>query len=260
MNPGHPATIVLGSIMLRNAMAVLMLFSSERQSLGVVEAAELLGRPKSTVSRWLAALESAGFLERDGAVGPYGLSMRLAALGELAQQATPLQRVARPALERLVASTGETANLVVLTSGAAVNVLVVESPRPIKHVGWLGRRLPLHATAAGKALLAWRERADARRLLRGPHERFTAHTVTVRDDLMRELERTRRRGYATAWAELEEDLAAVAAPVWGHAGQVLGALTISAPVSRVPRRALRGLAPAVQEAAAATSAAMGYRH
>jgi DNA-binding IclR family transcriptional regulator len=245
--------------MLRNAMAVLMLYSPERQSLGVMEAAELLDRPKSTVSRWLNALEAAGFLERHGAVGPYGLSMRLAALGELAQQATPLQRVARPALEQLVARTGETANLVVLAGGAAVNVLVAESPRPIKHVGWLGRVLPLHATAAGKALLAWRDATEIRRLLRGPFERLTSNTLTHRDELMRELDRTRRRGYATAWAELEDDLAAVAAPVRGHTGQVLGAIAISAPVSRVPRSALRTLAPAVLAAAAATSAGMGYR-
>jgi IclR family transcriptional regulator, acetate operon repressor len=244
--------------MLRNGMAVLALFSPEQRSLGVVEAATLLGRSKGTVSRWLAAMEEAGFLERERSSGRYFLSMRLAALGELAQQATPLQRVALPELERLVAVTGETANLVVLSGNAAVNVLVEESPRPVKHTGWLGRRLPLHATAAGKALLAWLAPAEQRPLLRGSLARHASRTITDVSEFRAELERTRRRGYATAWAELEEDLAAVAAPVLGHAGQVLGAITVSAPVSRVPRRALAGLAPAVVAAAGTLSAAMGY--
>jgi IclR family transcriptional regulator, acetate operon repressor len=244
--------------MLRNAMAVLALFSGERTSLGVVEAATLLDRPKSTLSRWLAAMEVAGFLERSDEHGRYHLSMRLAVLGEAARRATPLQRVALAALERLTAATGETSNLVVLSGDAAVNVLVVESPRPLKHVGWLGRRLPLHATAAGKALLAWRKGEDSARLLRGRLARHAGHTIVDASHLRAELALTRRRGYATAWGELEDDLAAVAAPVLGHAGQVLGAITISAPVSRVPRRALKALAPPVQDAARATSAAMGW--
>jgi DNA-binding IclR family transcriptional regulator len=245
--------------MLRNAMAVLLLYTPERPALGVVEAAELLGRSKSTVSRWLAALEDAGFLEREGAHGRYSLSMRLAALGELARHATPLQRVALRALERLVAETGETANLVVLAGGAAVNVSVLESPRPVKHTGWLGRRLPLHATAAGKALLAWRDEREARRLAGRQLARYTAGTITDPDRFAQELKRTRRRGYATAWAELEDDLAAVAAPVFDHAARVLATVTISAPVSRVPRSALRTVAPAVVAAARAVSAGMGHR-
>ena len=64
--------------MLRNARAVLDLFTLERAELGVVEAAELLHRHKSTVSRWMAAMEAAGFLERDRETGRYRVSMRLA--------------------------------------------------------------------------------------------------------------------------------------------------------------------------------------
>jgi len=99
---------------LRNARAVLDLFTLDRAELGVVEAAALLNRHKSTVSRWMSAMEDAGFLERDRQTGRYRVSMWLAALGEVARRGTSLQRIAHPILEALAAATGETANLAVL--------------------------------------------------------------------------------------------------------------------------------------------------
>jgi len=245
--------------MLRKAMEVLNLYSAERRELGVMETAQLLGRPKSTTSRWLAEMEQAGFLEREETTGRYRISMRLAALGELARQSTSVQRIARPALEALVAATGETANLVVLSGKEAVNVEMVESPRPVKHVGWVGRRMPLHATAAGKALLAWLPAKDIRARVKGPLAQHARATITSVAKYTRELEHVRSHGYATAVSELEDDLSAVAAPVFDHAGTVVGALTISAPISRVPRSALPTLAPAVVEAAQKVSAALGHK-
>jgi DNA-binding IclR family transcriptional regulator len=245
--------------MLHKAMEVLSLFSPSRRDLGVVEAAELLKRPKSTVSRWLSAMEDAGFLHRDDDTGRYRVSMLLAALGEHARQATSIQRMARPALQRLTAATGETSDLVVLIGSDAVNVEVVESPRPIMHVGWVGRRLPLHASAAGKSLLAWRSEDDIRALLQLPLTRFTAATVTDLDTLLKELARVRDDGYSVAWAELEDDMVGVASPVRDHRGQVAGALAIGAPISRVPKDALPTVAAHVMEAAQMLSTDLGYQ-
>ena len=87
--------------MLRKAMDVLALFSLEKREFGVLEVADLLGRPKSTVSRWLAAMEQADFLDRDPETSRYRLSLRLTALGEVARHTTNLQRSARPALNWL---------------------------------------------------------------------------------------------------------------------------------------------------------------
>jgi IclR family KDG regulon transcriptional repressor len=244
--------------MLRKAMRVLSLFSPSRRELGVVETAELLNVSKSTVSRWLSAMEAAGFLARDPATARYRVSMRLAALGELAKQSTSLQRLALPALERLTARTGETSDLVILVGGDGVNVEVVQSPRPIKAVGWVGRRLPLHATAAGKALLAWKPEAEIRRLLPTPLERFTGNTLTDMDALLRHLAEIRARGYSVAAAELEEDLAGIAAPVRDHTGEVVGVLTIGAPLSRVPPESFAGYAREVVAASDLVSAELGY--
>jgi DNA-binding IclR family transcriptional regulator len=245
--------------MLRKAMDVLELFSPTRTEIGVLEAAEELQRPKSTVSRWLSAIAQAGFLDRDPESGRYRLSMRLAVLGDLARNSTSLQRLARTELQALTAATGETSNLAVLIGTEAMNVEAVESPRPILHVGWVGRRLPCHATAAGKSLLAWRDVEEVRRLLPRRLPKLASRTITDIDELLHELSRVRERGYATAWRELEDDLAAVGAPVRDHTGAVIGALAISAPVSRIPLKALPSYAGPVLESARSLSTQLGFR-
>lgn len=238
-------------------MDVLDLFTQQRRDLGVTEAASLLGKPKSTVSRWLAAMEESGFVDREAASGRYRLGMRLAGLGQLARQSTSLQQQAHPHLTELATATGETANLVLLSGQAGVNVEMVESPRPIKHVGWLGRQLPLHATAAGKTLLAWLPREALDRHLRGSLARFTALTITDPAALREELGRIRLQGYAEAWGELEEDLVGIGAPVRDHDDRVVAALTISAPMARTARRTIPLLAGEVVRQAASLSEALG---
>lgn len=245
--------------MLQKTMAVLGLFSPTRRELGVVEVADLLRKPKSTISRWLADMEEAGFLDRDGEHGRYRLSLRLAALGELARHSTSLQRTARPHLEWLAEETGETSNLTVLIGIEAINLDVIDSPRPIMHVGWVGRRLPCHATAAGKVLLAWAPPGTVRAVLARGLERLTTETIADEEAFAAELTRVRARGYATAWAELEPDLAAVAAPVRDHRGQVVAALAIGAPVSRIPRDQLEACAAPVLRAAETVSEQLGWR-
>ncbi len=245
--------------MLRQCMAVLRLFTPHRSELGMVEAAELLGTPRSSVSRWLRAMAEEGFLVRDPGSGQYRLSMELAALGEVARRSTSLQRIARPILEELVADSGETSNLVTLDGRVAVNVEVVQSPQPVTHVGVLGRRLPLHATAAGKVLLAWLPADRLPSLLEEPLPRFTPRTLHTRARVAAELEQVRKQGYATAWEEWEADLAAASAPVRDHRGQVVAAITSSVPVSRARPGGMATLGKRVRGAADALSRAMGYR-
>lgn len=245
--------------MLGNAMEVLGLFTMERRELGVLEASRLLGRAKSTVSRWLNAMEEAEFLARDTVSGRYRISMRLAALGEIARQTTSLQREARPVLEWLSARTGETSNLAILDGSEAVNVEAAVSPRPIMHVGWIGRRLPLHMSAAGKVLLAWRPADEIETLLPLPLSGRTEQTITDPARFSIELAEVRERGYAVAWAELEPDMVAAGAPVRDHRGEIAGALAIAAPLSRVTRAQLAALAGHVVQAAEDLSLRLGWK-
>lgn len=243
---------------LKQSMLVLELFSTTRREVGVMDVATLLGIPKSTASRWLSGMADAGFLDRDPVSSRYHLSVRLGILGDLARDSTNLQRLAMTELQWLAATTEETSNLAVLVGGESLNVAAVESPRPIIQTGWVGRRLPCYATAAGKSLLAWRAVADVKRLLPKRLPRFTARTITDVGDLLAELARVRVRGYSVAWGELEDDLAAVAAPVRDHSGLVVGAIAIGGPVSRIPRHRLSSYREPVLQAATTLSERLGF--
>lgn len=247
-----------GGHVLRKAMAVLRLFTSDRPELSATDIARSVGWPRSSVARLVGAMHRSGFLDRDEVSGRYRVGLRLAAFGAVAADATSLQRSAQPELEDLAQRSGETANVSVLSGGEVVNVGLVLSPRPIKHMGWIGRRMPVHATAAGKALVAWREEELAS-IAPAPLRRCTARTIIRIADLREELARVRAQGWSSAYGELEDDLVGVGAPVRDHRGAVVACVTISAPAFRVPPSRLAEIGALVRAAADRISASLGYR-
>lgn len=240
-------------------MEVLDLFNTTRRELGVVEVARLLDRPKSTVSGWMSAMNEVGLLDREDGMGPYRLGIRLAALGELARRSTLLQREAKPFLEQLTRRSRETSSANVLIGSSVVNSVVVESPQPILSAGGVGIPMPIHATAAGKVLVAWRPQEEIRHLLPIRLERFAPDTILDVEAFFEELSSVRKQGYAVAHAELAEDLFALSAPVRDSRGSVIGAISIAAPMWRVTDDMVPRIAEDVMATAEETSAAMGFR-
>src|SRR5207302_10961520 len=133
------------------------------------------------------------------------------------------------AMEKLSRRTGETVNLAVPDGTDVLNVAEVPSTYILScSGGWIGRRTKPHAVANGKVLLAYGVLPWP-----GELERYTARTITRFATLDAELAAVRRDGYATAIAELEEGLVAVAAPVFDPAGACVAALSISGPEFRM---------------------------
>ena len=236
---------------------VLALFSLDRTELTGPEIAALIKRPKSTVYRLLASFTGAGYLDQDRDTGRYRVGIRLAALGDVARHSTSIQRQALPMLRDLTEATGELADLTVLADTQLVTIEVVESLHPIRVPGLLGGHPPLHATAAGKVLLAWQPEHELKRLLRPPLKRFTSRTITDRARLMTELARTRRNGYAQVWSEWFDDLVSVAAPVRNHRANVIAALAVGLPESRCDKAKIVVMGKAAMKAAAQLSAQLG---
>jgi IclR family acetate operon transcriptional repressor len=243
---------------LKQLADVLALFSQQQPELSVLEAAAQLRRPRSTTYRLMAQIEKAGFLDRDEDTGLYRVGIRLAALGELAQSSTSLQRIAHPVLRRLSQQTGETATLLLLVDGEGTAVLHSESTQRVVAKGALGRYWPLHASAGGKALLAWRPEAEAKKLLKKRLTRYTPTTIADLPSLKRELKQIRERGYATVRGEFMDDVWGVAVAIFNHREELEGALTLGGPRSRVTRARLPELGKILIAAGDGVSRALGY--
>jgi DNA-binding IclR family transcriptional regulator len=232
--------------------AILAAFSDRRPELGVSELARELGLHKSTVSRLLGTLEGRGLVRRVGerfVPGP-----ELVRLGSLASRDVALLPLARPILSRLAEDTGETVNLAVRQGDAVLNVHQVETVHFVGLTDWTGRTTPLHATANGKALLAFGDDPVPRAL-----PALTERTIVGRRALEEELERTRERGYARAVEELESGLISVAAPVFDWRRSCVAAVSVAGPSYRVPVSRLSRLGPACASAAFEISRALGHR-
>jgi DNA-binding IclR family transcriptional regulator len=216
-------------------LALLKTFDDSRVELGVADIARALDVHKSTASRLAAALERAGFLARSGR--RYRLGVEVIRLGTLALRSFDLVATMQPAMEKLSQRTGETVNLAVPDGEDVLNVAEVGSTYILSSSGgWIGRRTRPHAVANGKVLLAFGALPQPRVL-----ERYTAHTITSLDALATDLAGVRRDGYATAVAELEDGLVAVAAPVFDPGGTCVAALSISGPEYRMTAGMLDGL-------------------
>jgi IclR family transcriptional regulator, acetate operon repressor len=210
--------------------------------------AETTGLPKSTTSRLVGALERQGLLQRDSARGnlsPGPVLLRFARRGgEL-----DLPALAHDTLRGLAEETGETINLAVAGPFGVEQIAQEDSRHFLGGTNWVGRRVPYHASANGKVLLAF-----GAAFLPEELERLTPHTVVERRALEAELAAIRERGYATAVDELEPGLSAVAAPV----GDGIAALSISGPTIRMPSARLEELGALLVHHAAELSALLDH--
>jgi DNA-binding IclR family transcriptional regulator len=198
-------------------------------------------------------------VQRDPTTGRYALGLQLVALAGAALAAGALHPVSYPHLVRLAAASCETANLCVLDAGQVLTLAEVLGTHPIKLSGWVGVRLPLHATAAGKVLLAALSEERRGAILAVGLAALTPRTVTDQVQLLDELERVRSAGFALSVEELTTGLVAVAAPVRDHTGAVVAAMTAAGPGFRLTGAHLDRCIALVKQEAEATSRELGSR-
>ena len=243
---------------IERAVAILNTFSAEEPEFGVTELADRLELHKSTVHRFLVNLEAAGLVERNRHTSRYRLGLRIFELGGLVLQQMNLWDEALPFLEGLVRDSGETGHLAVLDGGEAVYIEKVEARRALRIPSAIGRGYPAHATSLGKLLLAHLDPGASDALIseRGLH-RCAPNTITEPDRLRDELARIRAQGYAVDDEEYEEGLRCIGAPIVGHTGQVVAAIGIGGPVTRVTPTRVGELAELVMAAAGSLSRRMG---
>ena len=204
----------------------------------------------STVHRLLATLLRRGYVRQNPDTSRYLAGAKLATLAEGRSRYGEMRLRARPILRALTEATRETANLVVLDDTQAVYIETMPSPQVVRLFTSVGTRVPLHATGAGKALLAAlpaprRDTLLDRLELRG----YTARTLVDRPALRRALDEVRERGYSIDDEEFDDGVRCVAIAV-GPVGAPVAALSISAPSNRLSRQRCGEIAPLLRRAAA----------
>jgi IclR family acetate operon transcriptional repressor len=216
-----------------NALRVLEEVAA-RQPAGVGDLARALGMPKSSVQRALTTLHAAGWIRpADGGVTRWVVTSKALHVGRHATGELSLRDAAVPIMEELRRRTEETIHLMVPESGGVVLIERLETPKPVRIILPLGKALPLHASANGKAVLAAGPPDVIERMLGARLPGYTDTTITEPVRLRAELALIRERGYATNTGEWRSDIAAVAAAVPGPAGTPVASLSISTPMTRM---------------------------
>ncbi len=248
-----------GAQSVSRALALLQCFSDATPEWSLGDLALHVGLNKATVHRLLAALESEGFIVRSMRTGGYRLGPTLIVLGGCAMRSNDLRTVSRRALETLAAETGESTTLEVL-SGSEVVILDEVSSRHLLGMSQdVGARLPAHATATGKLLLAHLDDDLLTAALDRPLARLAPCTVTSKSALRGQLGPIRTAGLAVTADELETGFVAVAAPVVDHAGVVVAAVSVGGPGNRLTGATLAYAVERTQAAAARISHELGAR-
>lgn len=234
------------------AAGLLLAVMESREPLTFTDLQTTSELAKSTLSRLLSSLERHDLVARgeDGSVRPGGALTRFA---HSRRPTDELIEAARPFMASLSEATGEKINLAVLDGSEVEQISQIDCTYLIGGVNWGVQRIPLHASALGKVFLAHGAELPSGRL-----HKFSSRTITSKQQLRADLEATRERGWAIADCELEEGLIAVAAPVFGADGSVVGALSISGPTLRMSREVTRGYADLLVAAAQNTAESLGY--
>lgn len=244
--------------LLERTFALLDEFDAERPEWTTSELARAVEVPLPTVHRLLAVLRERGYVVRDERTRRFRLGPAARALGERARAGVELREVALPLLQLLARETDETALLTVPSTSDDSSVCLerVESVQPLRLSVEPGRRLPLHAGASQKALLAFLPEA-VDRVLAGPLERLCRATITDPDALRADLAEIRRRGWAISLEETNVGVWGVAVPLLDRAGRAVAALGLAGPSARLSEGEVVRQVERLRAAAAELTAALG---
>ena len=201
--------------------------------LGLNQITQRTGLSKSTIFRILATLTALGYVVRDDERGGYYIGHAVGALVSAEASVDALRRAAMPQMLALRDRFGETVNLGALQFDKVIYLEVVPSEYALRLHERAGATVPLHASALGKAILAFSEEGLATSLLSGRElPRLTRNTLTDPEQLRTEIRRVRDRGYAFDRGEISLLASCVAAPIIDASGKAVAALSISGPTSR----------------------------
>jgi DNA-binding IclR family transcriptional regulator len=242
------------------ALAILEAIADRQRGLTNSEISRSLRIPKSSASYILRTLVQRGYVYREHATGKYKLGLKVLSLNRGALGGLDVREVSLPILRQLVERIHLTVHLAILDHGEAVYVERVEAPGFIKMDTWVGRRMAVHSTSVGKALIAYLPETEVEAIIQAQGlRRRTPKTITARARFLRELAQVRTQGYAVDDEENSPGVRCVAAPIFGSRGMVEAAVGATGTTSQVDDAALPKIAERLKTAARHISQQLGYR-
>lgn len=220
--------------------------------------AQKTGLHKATLVRMLRSLGSLSFITQTPS-GAYELGIKVFELGSVYYVThLRIERVARPAMERLSERWNLTANLAVLDRGQIVYIGIVEPRRALRVQFSLGSRFAVHCTGLGKALAADLQDADLERMLTEQGlPRFTDRTIVDADAFKQHLRGVRERGYAVDDGEAIPNVRCVAVPIRDFSDRTIASISLSGSALDVTDDAVPLIAASLLEGCAEVSRSLG---
>jgi DNA-binding IclR family transcriptional regulator len=241
------------------ALTVLELLTQSKKGLSISEVSRNLALPKSSTHLILTTLERRGYLQRNSQTGKYHFGLKLVSLSRTAIESLELREEAKPFLETLMRKTGLTVHMAILERNEAVIIEKIQPLSLIQLATWIGRRMDVNCTGAGKALIAYLPPNEFDREIKSKCLAKHNHkTIVSLTKLRQELARIRELGYAFDDEEDEIGLRCIGAPVFDTSAGVVAAISVSGTTVQITMERVPALARTVTRTAAAISSQLGY--
>jgi DNA-binding IclR family transcriptional regulator len=211
---------------IQRALDVLNLFKEHRK-LSFAQMQRLLDFNKSTLFRVLSTLSANKYLVKDP-LGHYELGISVFILGNRLSDEYMLKTSSAPYMKELADQIDLTVHLGILEDTNVIIIEKIDPRRYVKMVSRVGGSVPAHCTGLGKILLAFSSRKKVEKIINTKGlTRYTAHTITTTDELFRELETIRKRGFAVDDSEHEKKICCVAVPILDQKGDIAAGLSVT---------------------------------
>lgn len=248
------------SVAVERALSMLETVAQEPEGMSNAEISRKLQIPKSSASYILRTLEKQNYLNRDPESGKYRVGLKILSLSRGALTGIDVREVALPIMRHLMEKTNLTCHLAILDGPEAVYIEKVEPQGFIRMDTWVGRRMRVHATSVGKALVAHIPQEKLEKILtERSMERRTPKTITSAPRLFKELEKVRSQGYAVDDEENNLGARCVGAPVFNQQGDIEASIGLSGTIHQVNGQTMPRILEALKDAARHLSMQLGYR-
>ena len=245
---------------LDRSLDILETLSKNKSALGVTEIGKKVGLSKSTVHRTLQTLVWRGYVEKDLDNDLYKLGLKIVELASTLLNDMDIRKIAGPVMEQAATTLEEAVHLVLLDNGEVVYIdTKTSSSKIINMYSRVGRRAPVHATAVGKAMLAFLPEETAIEIIKKRGLRkITETTITDADKLMEHLKKIRIDKIGHDDEENEVGIHCIATPILDYTGLVVGGVSVSGPASRMIEKGLEEMGAIIKKVGEEISTRMGY--